>query len=133
MSIQHIVNRINPKQLFLVDSIGALISAVMLGIVLTYFEGYIGMPVTVLQPLSLIASFFCIYSFVCFSLNPRNYKPYLIIIAIDNLIYCGISLFLMIKYHESLTALGFTYFILEKLIVLALAITELKVALKKVE
>ena len=53
-----ILNKINPKKLFLIDSLGALISAVMLGLVLTRFEHIFGMPQNVLYFLSFIACTF---------------------------------------------------------------------------
>jgi hypothetical protein len=56
---------INYKKLFLVDGVGAMTSAAMLGVVLVKFEGTFAMPHSVLYPLSFIACIFSIYSLIC--------------------------------------------------------------------
>ncbi|MCF6348539.1 MAG: hypothetical protein L3J20_09610 [Flavobacteriaceae bacterium] len=87
------VNKIisNPKKLFLIDSLGAFITAFLLGVVLTRFEVVFGMPKTVLYYLSLIALIFSIYSICCHFLLEKNWKPYLKGIIIANLTYCLIT------------------------------------------
>lgn len=123
-------NKIDSKQLFLVDSLGALLSAVMLGVVLVRFEPYFGMPSDVLYMLSLMASVFCIYSFTCYVSHIKNRSPFLKVIAVANLMYGCISLILMIYYFSKLTLLGITYFVIEKIIVLFLAVWECTTSIK---
>ncbi|MEL6140721.1 MAG: hypothetical protein AAFU67_03805, partial [Bacteroidota bacterium] len=45
----------HPKQLFLIDGLGATLTAICLGVVLTRLESLFGMPRTILIPLSLVA------------------------------------------------------------------------------
>lgn len=51
------------KQLFFIDGVGAVVSALMLGTILPAVNSYIGMPVLVLHYLGLLACVFAIYSF----------------------------------------------------------------------
>ncbi len=121
----------NPKQLFLLDAIGAVLSAFFLGVVLVKLESHIGMPRKVLYGLALPACFFAIYSFFCYFRIKKNWKPFLIGIAILNSIYCIISIVTVYFHYQTLTKLGLTYFILELAIVLIVIIIEFKTALKK--
>lgn len=122
------VNKINPRNLFLADSLGALLSAILLGLVLARFESIFGMPQKVLYVLSSIAFVFCIYSFLCFLLLKENWRPFLKIIGIANLLYCFLTLGLVIYLYQELTVLGITYFALELIVILVLISIELKTA-----
>lgn len=118
----------DPKRLFLIDAIGALLSAFMLGIVLTQLESMFGMPADVLFYLAILALLFSLYSFYFYYKVIRSQKIFLNIIATFNLLYSGLTLALVILNFDQLTALGVTYFILELIIVMALVITEYRVA-----
>jgi len=70
------------RRLFLIDGIGALVSAVMLGLVLTVWAPVFGMPRRVLIPLALVAAGFAIYSLTC---SVRTHDPkFLFAIAVAN-------------------------------------------------
>lgn len=122
--------RENPKQLFLLDGFGAILSAFLLGVVLVQLESTFGMPREVLYPLALAACGFAIYDFICYFRITKNWKPFLIGIAIINLIYCIISIGLMIQHYPQLTTLGVLYFCGEIVILFVLIGIELKVASK---
>jgi hypothetical protein len=49
---------VTPKQLFLIDNLGGLLSTLLLGVVLVRFKTAFGMPLHVLYTLSCIA---CVY------------------------------------------------------------------------
>ena len=125
------IDKINPYLLFLVDGMGAMYSAAMLGLVLERFEKIFGMPTATLYPLAFLALLFSVYSFVCFAIKPRNWKPYLKAIAIVNLLYCILTLFLISYLHQKITLLGLAYFMLEIMVVTLLAGIELKTAFRK--
>lgn len=112
------------KNLFLLDAFGAFISALMSGLVLVNLQSYIGMPIFVLQTLALFACVFTIYSFTCYFLNSQHSKTLLKIIGLANLAYCLLSIILMVYFYQVITVLGFTYFILEKIIILLLVFYE---------
>ncbi len=120
---------LTPRNIFLIDAIGAAISTLLLGLVLPYLVTFIGMPSIVLYIFALIAFLFSIYSFFCFKLNPKNCRPYLIAIGIANLLYCLFTLLMVIFFYSSLSILGISYFILEIIIIVLLASFELRTAL----
>ena len=115
----------NPKLLFLVDALGALLTAFLLGVILAQFESLFGMPQKPLYLLALAACLFAIFSSYC-HFFVHKFKPYLAIIITANLTYCGATLFLMIYYFRELTILGMSYFLIEILIIILLVTTERK-------
>ncbi len=116
----------NPKQLFLFDSLGAVLTAFMLGVVLARFEPVFGMPPPVLYVLALMACGFAVYSFCCYLFIGKNWRPFLIAIAIVNLMYCCMTLGLIFYLWEKLTVLGIVYFLGEIAVIVVLVIVELK-------
>jgi hypothetical protein len=119
------------KNLFLLDSLGALLSAVMLGFVLTKYEIFFGMPADVLHILAVIPCVFALYSFLGFLIKTKNERLYLTIIATVNLLYCCITTFYVFNFYQQLTIWGLSYFIGEIIVVVTLALYELRIARKK--
>lgn len=117
-----------PPTLFLIDGLGALLSAILLGVVLVQFEAIFGMPPNVLYGLAGIAGGFCIYSLSCFLRKPENWRPYLKGIAIANLAYCALTAGLVVYFRQRLTGLGILYFVLEIAVIVGLSVFELKTA-----
>ena len=124
------MKQLTPRNLFLLDGIGALVSAIMLGVVLVQFESFFGMPASVLQYLALAAGIFSVYSFSQYIRFPQNWAPYLRFIAIVNLLYCAVTLILVIFLYGQLTYGGILYFIGEIILVVTLALFELRTAKK---
>jgi len=114
------------KKIFLIDSIGAVISACMLGLVLVHFQQYIGMPTKVLYSLTVLAAVLASYSFFGYLGKLWANTIALKVISLANMAYCCLTICFMVYFYESLTLLGITYFALEKLIVIPLAILEWK-------
>jgi hypothetical protein len=129
--INHLAEK--PKTLFLIDSLGAILTAFFLFVVMRQFNGYFGMPKTVLTYLSVIAVCFCIYSYACFLYLNALWTPYIRLIGIANLLYCALIFVLLIKYYSLLTIIGITYFLIEIAIICVLCYVELKVAKRKNE
>lgn len=121
------LSRIQPQKLFLIDALGALLSALMLGGVLVYFRELIGLPQRILYLLAGLAALFAVYSFTCFLRTPVNWRPYLRLIATVNLLYCCLTAVLVFLYQD-VTALGIAYFVAEIIIVVSLAIYEWRTA-----
>ncbi len=122
---------ISPKKLFLIDGLGALMSAFLLGVVLVHFESIIGMSPQVLYGLSGIACIFALYSWTCYFRTPDNWQPYLKGIALANFLYCCLTGALVVYCYEVLSSWGVTYFVLEMIVVLILVRFELKNASRK--
>lgn len=116
----------SPKTLFLIDCLGALLSAFLVGIILTRFESDFGLPRKAAFYLSIIPCVYAIYSFMGFLLIKENWKPYLRIIALANLLYCCLTISLVIYFYQHLTALGLLYFVGEVVVIVGLAFVELK-------
>ena len=113
-----IINRLaqKPRALFLVDGIGAFITAFLLLAILRTFNEYVGMPPAVLT---------C--SISCYFLLNDNWQPFLKAISVANLLYCCLTSGLVIYYYNSLTILGVIYFLAEIIIIVVLVYVELKV------
>ncbi|MEM8909541.1 MAG: hypothetical protein AAGD05_16965, partial [Bacteroidota bacterium] len=91
-------------------------------------ESFFGMPAKVLYYLAFVACVFAGYSFLCYRYVEKNWRRYMSIIAIVNVLYCVVTLYLVVNLHPQLTLWGQIYFILEVMIVVALALVELKIA-----
>lgn len=119
---------ISPKRLFLLDSIGALISAFMLGFVLVRFDDLIGMPIGILHLLAFLACILCIFSFLCFIFAGERWRLFMRIIGFANIAYSCLTVGLIFYHFSSLRLLEILYFGLELLLVLLLVKLELRVA-----
>jgi hypothetical protein len=128
--INNLINHLAEKQktLFFIDSLGAILTAFFLFVIMRQFNGYFGMPKSVLTYLSLIAICFCIYSTACFLFLEGRWTPFIKLIGIANLVYCALTIGLLIKYYSLLTIIGTTYFLIEIVIICVLSYVELNVA-----
>jgi hypothetical protein len=116
------------QTIFLIDGMGALVSAILLGLVLTKFESFFGLPKNVLYVLSGIAVLLAVYSFTNAAVKPRNPSVRLKLIAVANLFYCVLTVVLLIAFYQQLTVYDLLYFVGELLIILSLAYYELRAA-----
>lgn len=117
-----------PKKLFLIDGLGALVSAFMLGIVLVRLESYIGIPKSSLYILAAIPIFFAAYDLYSYKKEKAHQGRLLRGIAILNLCYCFISIGFAMYHYLTITTLGKIYVVVELLIIIAIVYVELKVA-----
>lgn len=124
---------IDPKRIFLVDGVGALITATTLVAILGQFESTFGMPQRAIYFLAAIAVSFAIYSLACYFKLPSNWPPFLRTIAIANLSYCILTLVLISVFRNEITTLGIAYFAAEIIVVSTLAIYELITAHRRVD
>lgn len=133
MLLRNFANRLasQPKTIFLIDGIGAAVSAFFLGIVLTAFEPFFGMPKWILIFLSSIAVLFATYSFSCYFFVKRNSQRFLQIIAFSNFIYCLVTSGMIVGFYEKLTSIGLGYFLIEIALIFSLVFLEFKVLKQK--
>lgn len=117
---------IKPKTLFLIDALGAGLTAFNLFVVLRSFQAYIGMPEQTLTYLSAAGVLFCCYSAACLILIKKRWKPYLCIIATANLLYCILTAVLIGHYFQSLSTIGISYFVFEITVILILVFFEFR-------
>lgn len=125
--------RSNPGKLFLVDGLGASLTALLLFGILIPFQKAFGMPRFVLEILSLFALVFACYSFSCFFFVKSNRQIFLKTIATANTLYCCLTAFFVIFYFEKLTVWGIGYFVIEMIIILSLVLLEMKIAYRSSE
>lgn len=112
------------RTLFLIDGIGALSSALLLGFVLVEYEVFFGMPPKTLYFLAFWPCLFALYD-VFNVLNSSPDSSFLIrVIAIANVGYCLLSLGALISHFDSLTTWGVAYFVTELIIIVVLVIIE---------
>jgi hypothetical protein len=121
------------KRIFLIDGLGAFLTAFFLIIIITGFENDFGMPRVLLNYLLLVACMYAVYSFCCYFFVRINWRLYLKAIAIANMAYCGFTIALVIYCRQSLTILGLVYFLLEIIVMACLTLIELKVLYKCVD
>lgn len=114
--------------MFIIDGIGAMLTAALLMFLLGNLNEYFGVPATTLTYLAVIAAAFCIYSFTCFFVGRKNPPPFIRTIAIANLLYCLLTLVILITRFSEITTLGIAYFVGEMGIICVLVYTELAVA-----
>ncbi|TPG44185.1 hypothetical protein EAH81_06020 [Flavobacterium pectinovorum] len=119
-----------PKTLFLIDSLGALLTAQFLFIILQNFSPYIGMPKTVLNLLWWAAVCFFFYSAFCFLFLKEKWAFFIRLVSIANALYCLLTLAFLFMHYKELTHLGLAYFIVETAIISVLVYIELKVSAK---
>jgi hypothetical protein len=116
----------HPKIIFLVDGLGALLTAFLLLGILIPLQGFFGMPKNILIILSLIALAFAVYSLGCYFFLKGNWKLFLFGISIANFFYCCLTLTLIYFFYSELTGLGVTYFLVEVMVVMGLVMVEWK-------
>lgn len=115
----------NPKKVFLIDALGALISLFSFWCILYPLETYFGIPTSVLLVLSIIAIFLFLYSFSCYKLIKKHWKPYLKIIIILNSLYILFSIGLIFYHFKQLTFLGVSYFVIEITVIIVVLFVEI--------
>jgi len=116
----------NPKNIFLLDAFGALLTAFLLFFVLRTFNTFFGLSKTILEYLSLLAVVFSVYSFSCFFLLNNNWKSYLKIICIANILYCLFTFGIILYYYQSISVFGIAYFFGEILVIVGLVFLEIR-------
>lgn len=118
----------NPKYIFLMDGLGAILSCVLLSLVLPLFVDLLGMPISTLYILAILPFIYSVYSLLCYFLNPFQWKFYLRVIASANFLYCAFTMFYLVWNLELTTILCEIYFVLEMIVVVSLASLEWKLA-----
>jgi hypothetical protein len=118
----------NPKTLFFVDCVGALLSVVLLAIVLADLQHIFGIPRNTLYFLAMFPCLFAVYDLNCIVRDRLKVIPFLKTLAIMNFSYCVLSLVVAIYRYQDLTVLGWIYILLEITIVSILAKLEFNVA-----
>jgi hypothetical protein len=122
---------LQPRTVFLIDAVGALISVLLLGVILPAFETIVGMPYRVLYLLAGLAGVLFLLSTICFVFAGRKWKLFLVLVALGNIFYCFLTGAAIVWFQSDLTNIGLVYFIAEIAVILSLASLELVYAFRK--
>jgi hypothetical protein len=114
----------NPRKIFLIDGIGALLSGLLLIFLIAPYEEIFGMPPDMSYQLTIPVWGFMVYSLSCYFLNLKNWKPFLSFIAIANFLYCCLTFCLIIIQFQTLSILGIAYFLGEIIVIFLLVSIE---------
>lgn len=115
-----IVSRINRRNIFLIDGIGAAASAFSLGVALPFFNRWVGLPASVLDLLAAIAVVLALYSFSRYYFADVNNRTWLSLLVLGNLAYCVLTASLVLANLGTVEPLGLVYFATETLVILLL-------------
>lgn len=118
----------HPKKIFLIDGIAALLSAFLLGFVFVKFERIFGIPAKALYFLATMPVIFAIFDLFCYTKNNAALGRFMVIIAVLNLIYCCTSTVVAFYHFNTITIFGWSYLLIEILIIILFSIVELIVA-----
>ncbi len=117
-----------PHKMFFLDGIGACLSFFLLAAML-YLEPlrlWVGMPTTWLWVLMLGAALMAMLSMSCYLRKVEKVDKWLLRVIVGNLLYCALSLGVLIGQFEALTTLGKAYFMGEKLLIFSLVALEFR-------
>jgi hypothetical protein len=118
----------DPKKIFLLDGIGALLTSFLLLVVVKHQTELFGVLPSACVKLSVIAFVFCLYSLTCHFLARENWRSLLKVIAFANITYCVTTVVLLTEFYEQLTPVAYTYFSIELGIITGLSIAEFRLA-----
>jgi hypothetical protein len=114
----------SPSRLLAADSLGALLSALLLGTVLAHWSVIFGMPVRVLYTLATIALVMALCSGVCSLWAGKHWRSCLRIIAVINILYAVANIGLLLYFYAQVRVWGLLYFGGELLIIALLVRAE---------
>ena len=111
---------IDHKNIFIIDAVGALLSALLLGLVLPALNSWVGMPLPTLYFLAGLPIFFGLYDVACVYFVHHQQAIWIRIILFLNSAYCVLTLGLMYIHYEQLHVLGLVYFIIEQIVLIVM-------------
>lgn len=122
---------ISPKNVFLLDAIGAVFSFVSITAI-ACFHQYFGVPRFVLHLVSLIAVLCAAWSLYWYNSPTHKWPLMLRAVATLNLLYCAITITFLVFYNASVTTIGWIYFAAEVIVICTIGIAELIYSNKKI-
>lgn len=118
---------VSPSSILLLDGIGAVLTAISVGLVLPALERWVGMPAHALHLLGAVALGFAIHS-LGHHVTGKGSASVLRRVAFLNLSYCAVTTALLIYYSAQLRWLAWAYFLGEIAVVVALSVREASLA-----
>lgn len=118
--------RANPETIFLIDGFGALLTVFLLLGVVIPFSAAFGMPDEALYWLFGAACVLSLFSFYCAHIKTHQWKLLLTTIVATNCAYCILTTTLLISFRDTVTLLGWIYFVTELIIIVSLICLEVR-------
>merc|ERR1712185_852773 len=115
---------VDGRSIFLLDGFGAVVSALLLGVVLPAVQPWLGMPLRVLYLLAVIPVLYGVYSFCCYGLVDHRNPRWLQAIMAANAGYCVLTMTLVAVHFRELTTLGVAYFVADALVIVGVVAVE---------
>ncbi|MBZ4042166.1 hypothetical protein [Flavobacterium hibisci] len=123
-SILHLIKK--PKNIFLLDGFGALLTTILIFFVLRTFNDFFGLSKNTLEYLAALALVFSIYSVSCYFLVNNNWKSFLKIICTANIFYCILTIGILFYNYQNISIFGIAYFLGEIAIIAGIVFVEIK-------
>ena len=117
-----------PRRLLALDAVGALFTAILLGLVLVRFSAAFGVSERTFHFLAGFAAAICIHSLALALLDPPEWVARVKAMAVINLAYAGVVLDVVVTRLGAITLLGAAYFVGEALVIGAIAAYEWRFA-----
>lgn len=120
-----------PKNVFLLDAFGALLTSILLYFIFRNFNDFFGLSKDIFERLSIIAFIFFAYSISCYFLVKQNWKSFLKIICVANILYCLLTFGVILYNYKTISIYGTIYFLAEIAVIIGLVILEMKITKSK--
>lgn len=121
--------KLTPKNTFLLDGIGAMLSTTLLACIAYFFNGF-GIPIHAMGMLIALAATFMVYSLACHLLVENKWRFCLWLIVFANTSYSLLTMAAVIHFWEAITALGVLYFVSEVMVIYTVVYLEVSVLRK---
>ncbi len=118
-----------PKKIFLIDSLGAMMSSFGMFMICNFFQSHIGLSGDILFALALVGVMYSLYSMGCYLLLNSPSRPFILAIAFANGLYVITIMSLTYTHFHSITTLGLAYMVVESSLITLIAIVEYQIAL----
>ncbi|MGB4772050.1 MAG: hypothetical protein WBP58_11345 [Chitinophagaceae bacterium] len=126
-----LLSSLSPDLVFLVDGLGALLTAGSIYLLARFFINWVGLPYEVLHILAMVALGMAAYSLSCHFFLKGNKRNWLNVIILANLLYVLATAVLILIYYDRIKLPGLIYFLSEFAVVLVLVRWERKIAISK--
>ncbi|MCI9847018.1 hypothetical protein [Flavobacterium pectinovorum] len=115
-----------PKNIFLLDGCGALLTTLLIFFVLRTFNDFFGLSKSTLEYLASVGLVFSIYSLSCYFLVSNHWKSFLKIICTANILYSVLTFGIIIFNYQNISIFGMIYFLGEIIVIGGVVYFEIK-------
>jgi hypothetical protein len=123
-SFLNAIYQLHPRRIFLLDALGALLTACILGLILPQFKDEFLLNIEVFYLLAAYVVILFFYSFSIVLIQPVNWVLLMRIIAMANAAYCFFTFGIIFFVSPTISTLGIAYFVGEAGVILRIAYLE---------